>query len=663
MPRKNKNVDVDDVVDDRSQEESLATTLKTRDKAQRKKERFLTARMWISTFISHFFTDRGTIPPNIGNNILVTNNLVITKNHLTAVIQIQEMSEATPIAWTSDMLKSVRDQTPGVLVDIVFKSIPYHPDLTPSNINGRVKTWRQMMDNPYMPEVYVRRAARMLYTLDIARSGTEMYKEYIYVLVRAGNGADLKRGVNAVSHYLYSIGCKHRRINSNLDEHLSYFSMISNRKPQHIKDFPGNVFSTQTLAESMPIIQGANDNEGVLLGYDIISHYPYFINFRATAAAKNIMIEALSGWGKSFIATYWLYPFYADGFNLAIMDVKGNEFRALTEALNGVMLSMRSTSTKYINTFAWYPNEVFDKDYNAYANERFRMSKERMLCMCDLNEKDTSHAESLLEEFLQFVYASTGAIRENINTWSRTERLNPYTIFDMFEKYVSHEIRIKYANVVDKMLERMRIFMWRKGSRAHMYREAYTYMDVLQTRCLTFDFGLMEGAGTNDPVSFHLRVLDMQCINDAYVSYKKMHKEWTVKIEEESQIVDDWLTKVYTKEITLRRSQNQVNVLLGNSIAALAANPLSKPIVENMNILCLGSLNKSSRDFLINEFGLKNAEAERLNMIQTNPDMQQKFLLINRMQKNSTTAILEANVPTSVSSSSLFKIVDTEEEA
>lgn len=642
--------------------ESIATQLKRKDKARRKKERFIVPRMWMSTFISHFFTDRGTIPPNIGNNILVTNNLVITKNHLTAIIQIREMSEATPISWTSDLLKHVREQVPGVLIDITFKNVPYHPDLTPSNINGRVKTWHAMLDNPWMPEIYVRRAARMLYTLDVAKSGIDMYKSYIYISVRAKTGDILKRGIGAVSQYLSSIGCSHARINSNMDEQLNYISMISNQKVKNMKDLYAQIMSIETMAESMPVIQGANDTNGVLMGYDCVSHYPYFINFRSTAAAKNIMVEALSGWGKTFIATYWLYPFYADGFNLAIMDIKGNEFANITQALHGVHLSMRSTSTHYINTFQWKVEEVFDGDYRTYANERFRMSKERMLCICDLNEKETSHAESLLEEFLQFVYSSVGAIQDNQNTWDRTETLNPYVIYDMLERYVSHEIHAKYADVVDKMLERLKIYMWRKGSRAHMYRNQYSYLEVLDTKCLTFDFGLMEGAGTaNDPVSFHLHVLDMQCINDAYVSHKKKNHEWTVKLLEESQIVDDWLTKVYTREITLRRAQNQCTVLLGNSVAALAQNPLSRPIVENMNILCLGSLNKSSKDYLINEFGLKKAEAKRLDLIQTDPDMQQKFLLINRMQKFSTTAILEANVPPAVSNSNLFKFVDTEE--
>lgn len=641
------------------EESNIAEKLKAEQKVRRKRERFVVPRMWLSTFISKFFTDRGSIPDNIGNNVLITNNLYITKNHLTAILHVIEMSEATPICWTSELVKYVKDQTSGVVVDITIKGQKYHPDITPSTINSRERTWHQTLDNPFMPESYVRRAARCLYTLDVVRTGVHLYKQRIYVLVRAKDGAALKQGINAASIYLASIGAKFKRLSSNVEEHLYYMTLMCNKKPAHLKDVAPVIFSTQTFAESLPVIQGANDEDGVLLGYDTISGYPYFVDFKSTAAAKNIMIEALSGWGKSFMASYWLYPFYANGFNLAIMDVKGNEFTALTQALHGVLLSMRPTSTRYINTYRWYVTEVFDGDYQSYANERFRMSKERILCICDLPEKESSQAESLLEEFLQYVYRRVGAEAANINTWDRTRVLNPYVIYEYFTRYVSNEIRAKYHGIVEKMLERMYIYMSPRGSKSHIFRDEYSYLDVLDSRCLTFDFGILEASSNNDMVLFHLHVMDMIAINDEYVSHKKRKGEWTVKLLEESQIVDDWLTKVYTREMTLRRAQNQCTVLLGNSVAALADNPLSKPIIENINILCLGSLNLSSRRFLKEEFGLKPNQIEKLEDIQTNPDMQRRFLLINRMEPNATTAILEANVTEEVAQSSLFKVVDT----
>lgn len=641
------------------QEVSIAQRLNAEAKTRHKRERFLVSRMWLSTFISKFFSDRGTIPDNIGNNILITNNLYITKNHLTTLIHIKEMSEYTPLGWTSDLIKYVKDQIPGVVIDITFKGSRYFPDTSPSAMNSKERTWHQTLDNPFMPEEYVRRAARCLYTLDVARSGANIMKQRIYIQVRATDGSTLRRGTKTACTYLSSIGAKYTRIQSNIEEHLNYIAMMSDKKPEHLADVAPCVFSTQTLAESLPVIQGANDEKGVLFGYDIISGYPYFVDIKSTAAAKNVMIEALSGWGKSFMASYWLYPFFACGFNLAIMDIKGNEFDAITQALHGVHLSMRPTSTRYINTYVWDIKEVFDGDTRTYANERFRMCKERMLCICDLPEKQSSQAESLLEEFLQYVYTSVGASADNVNTWYRTEHLNPYVIFDLFEKYISNEIKDKYADVWDKMLERLRIYMSPTGSKSHTYRDAYSYLDVLHTRCLTFDFGILESSTNNDPVLFHLHVMDMLTINDEYVSYKKKKGEWTVKLLEESQIVDDWLTRIYAREMTLRRSQNQVTVLLGNSVAALAANPLSKPIVENINILCLGSLNLSSRKFLKEEFGLNPTEIATLEEIQTNPDMQRRFLLVNRMEPNATTAVLEANVTEEVSQSNLFKFVDT----
>lgn len=642
-------------------EQTVGSTLAKQTKKRRSKEKFITLRMWLSTLISKFFMDRGTIPPTIGNKLLVTNNVYTTKNHITAIIHVIEMSEATPISWTSELLQIVKDQTKGVTIDITMKGQKYFPDLTPASISSRERSWRATLDNEYMPEVYVRRASRCLYSLDVARTGIPLYKARTYISVRATNGRDLNHGIQLVQMYLSSIGAVYKRLQSNIEEHLAYLALVSDKKPEHLKDVAPIIFSIQTLAESMPDIQGANDDKGVLMGFDNRSGYPYLIDFKATANAKNIMIEALSGWGKTFMASYWLYPFYAEGFNLAIMDIKGTEFTAITRALGGVTLSMRNSSTNYINTFRWNPQEVFDNDYEVYAHERFRVSKTKMLMIADLNEQEESQAEALLEEFLRYVYRSIGVTQNNVNTWKRTETLNPYVIFDKLEQYISNEIRQKYGEVATKVLERLRIYMSRHGSKSHVFRDAYDYFQVLDSRCLTFDFGILESSTNNDRVLFHLHVMDMVTINDEYVSHKKRNGEWTVKLLEESQIVDDWLTKVYTREMTLRRAQNQVTVLLGNSVAALAQNPLSKPMVENINILCLGSLNKSSRKFLLDEFGLAQEQIEILEDIQVNPMMVRRFLLVNRMEADSTTAILEARVPQEVSNSELFKVVDTED--
>lgn len=47
--------------------------------------------------------------------------------------------------------------------------------------------------------------------------------------------------------------------------------------------------SRQTIAEILPDTQGMNDDRGTFLGIDQKMMGPYFINFRSTAKAKNII--------------------------------------------------------------------------------------------------------------------------------------------------------------------------------------------------------------------------------------------------------------------------------------------------------------------------------------------------------------------------------------
>ena len=121
------------------------------------------------------------------------------------------------------------------------------------------------------------------------------------------------------------------------------------------------------------------------------------------------------------------------------------------------------------------------------------------------------------------------------------------------------------------------------------------------------------------------------------------------------------MLSIYAHEMTMRRSQNQITILLGNSIAALANNPVSRPLLENINLMVLGHLNNSSRTYLTKEYGLSDLHEELLERIQKDTAMLYTFLMINRMEKNATTALLQAPVSDAVRNSSLFRVVDTEE--
>lgn len=638
---------------------TVASDLKRKDTVRRKKEKFIRTRMWISTLLSKFFTDRGTIPNNIGNNILIANNVYITRNHLSALVMVTEMSEATPLAWTSEIVDFVKQQCSGVLIDIIIKNEPYYVNVTQGGMQSRIRTWKATLDNPLMPKDTVRRAARCLYSVDVIKSKAKVFKGRTYIRVMAEKNKDLNQGISCVLDYMNRIDACAKRINSNIDEHIAYTMLMSNKRPEHLKDFPAIVYSTQTLAESLPATQGYNNLSGQLMGYDTVINYPYVIDFRKTANAKNILIEAASGFGKTYVVEWWLHPFFADKFCQCIMDIKGTEFTNYTKQVGGIVLSLRADSTYYINNFVWDPDSIGDDIPENYAKKCLRAAKEKMCVMSEMEGRDLAMCEALVDEFLEALYISIGATPQNKGTWYRTKKLTPYTVYDLLLKYLSSEVLHKYGHIATDLKSRLSIFLSRKGSCSHMFRHALAYKDLMDTQCITFDFGIIEGANEQSPVMFKLHVLDMVTINNAYVSSNKRKGKWTVKVLEESQIAADYLLKIYKDEITLRRAQNQITILLGNSVTALMDNPLSKPILENMNVLVLGKLNRTSRKLLIDEFDLTDLHEEYLEDIHVNPDMLHTFLLVNRMEKNATTALLQTIAPDTVTNSSTFKVVDT----
>lgn len=638
---------------------STADTLKQKAKTKKKKERFLRTRMWVSTLISTVFNDRGTIPPNIGNNILVTNNLYVTKNALSAVIMVGEFSDDTVVGFCSDLINTVKSQVSDVTVDISIKNQPYWIDTKQSGMGSRVHTWESIMNNPLTNEKSARRAARQLYTLQVAESGEPMYRSRVYVTVRAREGRTLNRGVKAVTDYLNTCAI-YRRIKNNLKEHLDFMCMISDKSSKFMKSVSWMVTSQQVLAEMFPQAQGLNDSDGTLMGLTHENNAPYWINFRKTANAKNIYVVSKSGFGKTFWTLVPILDGYADGYNVCIMDIKGTEFTAFTKACGGIVLSMRPDDTHFINTFVMDKEAVEDGNYNVYYHKQIRLSKKKMITMCQFTDTEASRGESLIDEFLTTFYRNEGVSSENPNTWIRTKQFHPYDVYDAFDNFVSREIKEKYGDIAISALARMRVYMHRKGNSSHIYQEAYSYRDVLQTKVLTFDFGILEDSASNvDPVVFQLRVMDMEIINDEFVSYKKRHGEWTMKVLEESQVCSDYLLEVYVREMTLRRAQNQVTFLLGNSISALQSKSIAKPLLDSINILVCGVLNDSSQKYLVDEYDLGENNKKKLESIAEDTRYMHTFLLVNRMQQDATTALIKAYVPEKVRDGKLFKVVDT----
>lgn len=618
--------------------------LQKKKRNKRNREHFLKLRMWVGYLVSYFEKDRGKIPDNIGNRILITNNLVITKTGMSSYVHIESLSLETPQCLLSRIIEELRLQHSKAVIDYVIKNEENPVELGESGLKARIYAWENALDKDDIADYEKEIAARCLYTVDVVRSGAKLIKSRLFLIIRAQTGSELTNAEKIVYKYLESIHAKYTPVTGSLKQNLKYISLVSNVKTKEIKDIKAIINSEHTLAQLLPNSGGVNDKKGLYLATNIENYSPYLIDFDSITSARNLYCIAPSGGGKTVIALNLCCSAVEHGWAVCIQDIKGNEFNEFINGTGGYIVSLREMSPGFINSFVMYEDEATDLNSEMYFKERLAFSKRQLVILSGFyNEEELTSVEELLDEFLIAVYTHLGVLASNRVTWSNTKNLNPFKIYEMFVDYMTPQVQAKYSHISRKLFSEYRMYLTKSGSKSYLFTEEFNYFNILKSNTLMFDFGVLEESGQSvDKTIFRLKFEYMRKLNARFVSYKYECGKKVLKILEESQIVvnDPEIMKGYVEEYTLRRAQGQTTLMLGNSITALVENPISKPLIENIKALIIGSMNLEAKEKVIKIFGLEE-ETEWIEKLGKDERYTNAFLFINRMQPNAATPILK----------------------
>lgn len=614
---------------------------------KKKKIHFMRTRMWVSYLVSLVEKDRGRIPDNIGNRILITNNLIITKSGMTSLTHVRELSLDTPQCLESRIVEELRRNGSSAHVDFILKNESYDPNLGESGFKARIEGWERMMEADDITDYDKQVAARCLYTVDIAREGARLMKTRMFIAIRAMTGSELTAAEKIVYNFLNSIGAEYLPITSDLKNMLRYVSLVSNRVTKEIKDIKAITTSEVTRAQMLTNAGSPNDEEGLYLGNNILNCSRYFINLKDITAGRSIYCYAPAGGGKTVMALNLACSALEQKWAVCIQDIKGNEFTNFVKGTGGYIVSLRQMSAGFINTFIMHAMEANDATAEVYFKERVAFSKRQLMILSGIEDVGKlAELEELLDEFLSAVYIGLGVLPTNRATWSNTVSLTPFSIYDMFVEYFTPEMQKKYSDIAREIFIEYRMFLTKEGTKSYIFTEEFNYADILRANTLSFDFGLLEESGQQvDRTIFRLKFEYMRKLNAEFVSYKYKCGIKVLKILEESQYVasDPVIMQGYVDEITLRRAQGQTSFLIGNSISALANNSVAKPLLENITGLLIGRLGPEAKREVVRVFGLGEEEM-LLDELNENSECNNAFLFINRMQNKAVTPILRVQL-------------------
>ena len=606
---------------------------------------FIRERMWLSYLLSSFTKDIGKIPENIGNDIRVTNNTYITKNFISSIIHVEELGFNTPTVVLEQIAQRLRDKDSSAICDFTIKNQPFYVDLNSSGLKSRIYSWESQLTSPYIHKSSKQRAAGCLYTVEKARAGDTLYKSRLYITLRAKRGTELTVAEKIVCSYLGSIGAKFTVVSGDIQRYLSYISIVSDTRDTELKDLPAVVTDATVLSQIMPNLDGYTNNNALYLGINKTNNSLYRLNLKDITLSRNMYIIAPSGVGKTVLALNFACSAFEQGFAVCAMDIKGNEFTYFTRVTGGKVVSLGPRASEYINSFRMHANEVGPEGEEIYFKERLAFSKQQLLILTGISDEDKLlKLSDLFEEFLSTVYVQLGVVASNKNTWVYSQSLNPFVIFDKLTDYMSSTVVNKYGRVADEAYSALRQYISRNGSMSYLFKQEFSYKELLDAPTLTFAFGLLDGTVDNVPL-FKLKFLYMRKLNADYAKHKAARGQKLLKILEESLVVDDDVMQSYVEEITLRRAQGQSTLLLGNSVTVLKSRVAAAPIIENMKGIFIGNLLPDAKETAIKAFDLQPYH-EIIDMIGSEEEYQNTFVFVNRMQSNSLTPILKLELDT-----------------
>lgn len=609
-----------------------------------KSERFKWVKMWINYLVSLTMKDRGKIPDNIGDRILITNNVYITKLYMTTIVHIYELGQNTPITLLEILNGALRDRGNRAILDFTCKNSKYDFDPKNSGLQSRIRAWENNVDSEITSRRMRERSVRCLYTVEVAQSGKVLKNTRMFLSIRAKDIGTLNTAEKIIYDMLGQMGCTYMPAHSNIKENLEYISLLGNR----IYDLKGcaPVMTTNVvLSQLVPNCGSINDRSGLYVGQNVRNGSPYFVDMETITSARNMYAVAPSGVGKTVLATNMAQSAYELGSACVFMDIKGNEYTNFINATNGYIVSLRPTSTEFINSWIMRKEDTDQEHAEAYFKSRVQFSKQQMIILSGVRDRQALlELEELLDEFHDSLYTFKGATPTNMNSWSVTEDLTPYEVFDRFETFLTPQKRQQY-NIHKSTIGTIRMYMSITGTKSYVFKEEFDYAKILSSDTLSFDFGILGGTTISDIDEdlFRLKFLYMSKLNGDFTTRKYAEGRRTFKVLEESQVVSPEIMQMYVQEYTLRRSQKQDTLLLGNSVQALSDSNIAKPLIENTRGLFIGELTLDARRIVMEQFGIQHLE-DLIKIPGSSNRYKNCFVFINNMQKKSLYPIIQVQI-------------------
>lgn len=457
----------------------------------------------------------------------------------------------------------------------------------------------------------------------ILNSIKQTYDSYKYVYQQVSNGQTFYN-----TYYFIQASAKTKREIRLYAKHLKVllegqgiiYTEVKGTMSQYLNNYCPNTFIQEPTKRYLPMLfsqenivstmsyktKGLVGDKGILLGNDVQTSLPFWLDFTGSGAAQVCLLLAKSGNGKTYIAFLAALGFAGINIHWSAIDIKGNEwYEHLHELMNIVKISMDDVNGRFVNFLRLDDMKCTSEDCVECYDSAVRDTIILFTLMTNLSPSEGNPADltSILETAVNKVFASKDVVKTNPATFIRTKNLKYEDVLDIIsELMLSNSYSEEKCKICGIIRDRCSVYLSSEGRYSNAFKHEITVTEILNTPGVVYAFN--KNAGVTLDTLDSIRVHMAQGLDGRKTLYRKRKHQYTAAFYEELQRCEqlETLVQAMSARVTGSRSDNVIIFLLLNAISAFDSKQFAA-IKSNITTMLVGKVQHDDIDILVNTYG------------------------------------------------------------
>lgn len=603
------------------------------------------------------------------DEIYYSNNRVYTTRGVKKPFFIHDMPLEINKGLITDLRMNIQDRINGELnrafgrnerctVTFITVGQNYKLDMANVRTQGRISHWSRQekrvkdkmdfdstLEDELKSDKYNEQTIRMVRSYRLMKSLSEehagFFKTKFIIELNATSDEALEEGEKGLKDWSFRNGeIKLKSLFFQANEYfMSYSPLGNNKHPRRSmlrKMHQGDVLPDSILNNMSVLTHGGTigDRVGVPHGVDVMTRNVFAIDVGVGNDAKNFLLTAKTGQGKSVYVKSALGYYDLMGYSTVTLDYEGDEYQYIGGLIGANMISISGGSSKYVNTLAISSITGDEEtDQSLFRDARTMTEKVFDILMTSDDQPNgmDDYQRTLFDVLIDRVYRRVGVLVDDPRTWNLSSECTYYTMYEELLD-IARDKSSTYENFNRESIDRMKIVLGRyfekSGSMNYYFRNPISVESVLKDRHMVFSFGMKgQDEAQTDSKSLALRQLFVSYLTMLKANYNRARGKKTVVVLEELQryLEQPQSVGVVANFASGGRKRGMVCYFITNSPGALIEGRASgnsddvkegiKTIVDNITMYIIGGLDRAPMQKLIDMGGLHDAQGSLEHLI------------------------------------------------